>query len=95
MPEPQSWEQEQSHGRIVSRRTLVFDCWGEFAQTWTGLQRCIGVERQGMRERQAFAERQYYISSVATTAQQFHAIIRGHWPIENQLIGSLGQRCHF
>lgn len=31
------------------------------------------------------SERQFYISSVATTAQQFHTIIRGHWTIENQL----------
>lgn len=78
-------EQEQTHGRIVSRRTLVFDCLGEFAQQWAGLQRCIVVERQGMRDAQAFSERQFYISSVATTAEQFHRIIRGHWTIENQL----------
>lgn len=78
-------QQEQSHGRIVSRRTCVFDCLGEFTQEWAGLQRCICVERQGMRDGQAFAERQYYISSLATTAQQFHRIIRGHWAIENRL----------
>ena len=76
---------EQSHGRIVSRRICVFDDLGEFAQEWVGLQRCISVERQGMRDGQAFAERQYYISSVATTATEFGAIIRGHWTIENQL----------
>ena len=78
-------QQEQSHGRFVTRRTCVFDSLGVFAQEWAGLQRCICVERQGLRDGQAFAERQYYISSVATTAQQFHTIIRGHWAIENQL----------
>ncbi|WP_250123807.1 ISAs1 family transposase [Chroococcidiopsis sp. CCMEE 29] len=67
------------------RRLCVFDCLGEFAQEWAGLQRCISVERRGLRDGKAFAERQYYISSVATTAIEFQAIIRGHWTIENQL----------
>jgi predicted transposase YbfD/YdcC len=84
-PESVYQQQERSHGRIVQWHVSVFEQLGTFADEWAGLQRCICIERQGIRDGQAFYERQYYISSVVTTAQQFHAIIRGHWSIENCL----------
>ncbi|WP_250126796.1 hypothetical protein [Chroococcidiopsis sp. CCMEE 29] len=59
--------------------------WENWPKNGRSLLRCIAVERQGVRGGQAFTERQFYISSVATTTQQFHALIRGHWTIENQL----------
>lgn len=84
-PESVYQDHERSHGRMVQWRVSVFESLGEFAAQWPGVRRGIGVERQGLRAGQVFYERQYYISSVATTAQQFHAIIRGHWCIENRL----------
>ncbi len=66
--------QEQSHGRIVQWRVSVFKQLGVFAREWAGLKACIGVERRGIRAGHPFCERQYYISSVDTTAEQFHQL---------------------
>jgi len=84
-PESVYQTHECSHGRRVQWRVSVFEQLGEFAEEWAGLKRCICVERQGTRDGQAFSERQYYISSLVTTAQHFHTLIRGHWSIENRL----------
>lgn len=85
--QPQSCFQhhECAHGRDTSWTVSVFEQLGDFAQEWSGLKRCISVERQGMRSGRAYAERQYYISSAALSAERFHTIIRCHWRIENQL----------
>lgn len=63
----------------------MFDQLGGFAQEWSGLKRCISVERHGTRSGKTYKERQYYISSAALSADVFHGIIRRHWRIENQL----------
>lgn len=63
----------------------VFDGVAAFGHEWAGIQSCIVVQRQGYRDGKPFDERQYYISSVVTDAEQFHRIIRGHWSIENRL----------
>ncbi len=85
LPESVYQVQERSHGRNMRWRVSVFEELGEFATEWAGLQRCICVERCGTRGGQEFSERQYYISSVITSAEEFHRIIRGHWGIENRL----------
>lgn len=78
-------EHEQSHGRSTTWRVSVFDAVAAFGHEWVGIQCCIAVQRHGYRDKKSFLERQYYISSIVTDAEQFHRIIRGHWRIENQL----------
>jgi predicted transposase YbfD/YdcC len=63
----------------------VFDAVAAFGHEWVGIQCCIVVQRHGYRDGKLFDERQYYISSVVASAEQFHRIIRGHWHIENRL----------
>jgi predicted transposase YbfD/YdcC len=63
----------------------VFDCLTGIAQDWLGLRRFIRVQRQGTRQGKPYTQCSYYITSLATTAQQFAAGIRGHWGIENRL----------
>jgi predicted transposase YbfD/YdcC len=43
------------------------------------------VHRHGTRKGKPYSQWSYYITSLATTAQQFAAGIRGHWGIENRL----------
>lgn len=78
-------EREQQHGRSTTWTVSVFDGVAAFGHEWVGIQRCIVVQRHGYRDGKSFDEQQYYISSVVTSAEQFHRIIRGHWSIENRL----------
>jgi predicted transposase YbfD/YdcC len=50
-----------------------------------GLPLLVVVERWGIRQNQPFRQRQFYISSLATSAHGFAQIVQGHWSIENQL----------
>jgi predicted transposase YbfD/YdcC len=85
--QPQSSFQnhERRHGRETTWTVSVFEQLGDFAQEWAGLKCCISVERHGTRSSKAYAERQYYISSAALSAERFDSIIRCHWQIENRL----------
>ena len=85
--QPDSWfeHHERQHGRDTTWTVSVFEQPGNFAQEWSGLKRCISVERHGTRSGKAYAERQYYISSATLSAEAFYWIIRRHWRIENQL----------
>jgi hypothetical protein len=78
---------ERSHGRMGHWQVSGFEQLGTFATEGAGVRRWICVERRGLRAGQAVSQPQYYISSLVTTAEQFHAIIRGHWSIENRLHG--------
>lgn len=77
--------QEQQHGRSTTWKVRVFDGVSAFGHEWPAIQSVIVVQRYGYRDGKPFDERQYYISSVVASAQQFHGIIRGHWSIENRL----------
>jgi predicted transposase YbfD/YdcC len=84
-PLSQYQEHEQGHGRNMNWTVSVFDGVVAFGHEWSGIQRCIVVQRHGYRDRKPFDEQQYYISSVIASAEQFHRIIREHWCIENRL----------
>jgi predicted transposase YbfD/YdcC len=84
-PLSQYQEHEQQHGRSTTWQVSVFDGVAAFGHEWPGIQRCIVVQRCGYRDGKPFDQRQYYMSSAVTSAEQFHHIIRGHWRIENQL----------
>lgn len=76
---------EQGHQRQTQRIVEVFDCLAGIAQVWLGLRRFVRMQRQGTRDGKSYTQCSYYITSLATTAQQFAAGIRGHWGIENRL----------
>jgi predicted transposase YbfD/YdcC len=72
---------EQGHQRQTQRIVQVFDCLAGIAPEWVGLRRFVRVQRQGTRAGKLYIQCSYYITSLATTAQQFAAGIRGHWNI--------------
>jgi predicted transposase YbfD/YdcC len=76
---------EQGHQRQTQRIVEVFDCLAGIAPDWVGLRRLVRVQRQGTRNAKPYFQCSYYITSLATTAQQFAEGIRGHWGIENCL----------
>jgi hypothetical protein len=78
-------EHEQGHGRSTTWRVSVFDGAAAFGHEWPGIQGAIVVQRCGYRDGKPFDERQYHISSVIASAEQFHRIIRGQGTIENRL----------
>jgi predicted transposase YbfD/YdcC len=76
---------DNSHGRIVTRTVNVSDRVERIATDWVGVSRIIGVERTGLRGGKPFAEKVYYLSSVADNALGFASRIREHWQVENRL----------
>ena len=76
---------KQGHQRFTQRTVEVFNCLAGIAEDWLGLQRLVRVHRQGTRKGKTYSQWSYYITSLATTAQQFAAGMRGHWGIENRL----------
>jgi predicted transposase YbfD/YdcC len=65
----------------VSRNTG----WLDPKKEWKGL-RCIVAYRRGWRinGKQTVFDR-YYISNAEASAEQTGELVRGHWPVENQL----------
>ncbi|MFM6520593.1 MAG: ISAs1 family transposase, partial [Microcystis panniformis] len=84
-PESCFLEQDNSHGRKISRKIKVFKVRKNERQGFENLRRVIKVERRGSRGDKTYEETAYYISSLTESAQVFAKIIRGHWKIENQL----------
>ena len=84
-PESCFLEQDNSHGRKISRKIEVFKVRNNERQGFENLRRVIKVERRGSRGDKTYEETAYYISSLTESAQVFAKIIRGHWKIENQL----------
>jgi len=84
-PESCFLEQDNSHGRKISRKIEVFKVRKNERQGFENLRRVIKVERKGSRGDKTYEETAYYISSLTESAQVFAKIIRGHWKIENQL----------
>lgn len=77
---------EKCHGRLETREIMSASTdWLDGKEAWTDIQtviryRCTreidGVKTTSVR---------HYISSFETSAEDFGAIIRGHWSVENQL----------
>ena len=80
-PESCFLEQDNSHGRKISRKIEVFKVRKNERQGFENLRRLIKVERRGSRGDKTYEETAYYISSLTESAQVFAKIIRGHWKI--------------
>ena len=77
---------EKDHGRIEMRTVSVAPCnWFEDKKQWAGLTNFIRVKRTVTIEEENITFERFYISSLNKTPEEFCALIRGHWSIENQL----------
>ena len=85
MPVSVYHQSEQGHQRLTHRTVEVFDCLAGIAEDWLGLRCFVRLHRHGTRKGKPYSQWSYYITSLATTAHQFAAGIRGHWGIENRL----------
>ncbi|QXD13947.1 ISAs1 family transposase [Rhodocaloribacter litoris] len=75
------------HGRKEVRRLWISTdvAWVPKAEAWRDLNSLVMVEHERHTQQGVSLERRFYISSLATTAEQMLDIIRSHWGIENQL----------
>lgn len=81
---------EKSNGRITTRKVAVTSDleWmdSEIRSRWIGLKSLIMVESSvtALDSKKVTKQKRFYISSLDATAEDFQAMIRGHWSIENQ-----------
>lgn len=79
-------QQDNSHGRKVTRTTRVYavtNC--EVMKNWKDLSTYIIVERSRKTKKEHTHELAYLISDMNWQAEQFHEAIKNHWQIENCL----------
>ncbi len=77
---------EKNHGRIEKRTVTVVPAdWFEDKKLWAGLVCFIRVRRMVIENGETMVFERFYISSLHKTPEEFCALIRGHWSIENQL----------
>ena len=76
---------ENQHGRQEQRRVSVYAASGLDSQQWPGAKTSLCVERRRCTRAKCSIQRTYYLSSVATTANLWNQMVRGHWSIENRL----------
>jgi predicted transposase YbfD/YdcC len=78
---------DKGHGRNEVRRVWVQRDVSWLAQTkeWEGLASLVLVEAERTRRGETSCERRAYISSLAVSADELGAKVRGHWHVENRL----------
>jgi predicted transposase YbfD/YdcC len=78
---------DKGHGRNEVRRVWVQRDVSWLAQTkdWEGLSALVLVEAERTRRGVTSCERRAYISSLAVSADEIGAKVRGHWHVENRL----------
>jgi len=77
---------EKCHGRIETREILAASAdWLEGKNDWADIQTIIRCRCTRETDGVKTTSIRHYISSFDTSAEDFGAIIRGHWAVENQL----------
>lgn len=77
---------EKEHGRIEKRTVTVAPCdWFQDRDQWQGLTSFVRVKRTAIIGEEAVTFERFYISSLNKRPEEFCALIRDHWSIENQL----------
>lgn len=79
------FNEQQQKGRTESREVKVFEASPELQKEWKGLETYVQVINSGIRDKEAYCEFHYYISSwkYDISAQIYGEKARGHWAIEN------------
>lgn len=75
----------QQRGRQEKRTLTIFDAICIDAQQWPQVQSLLRVDRQTTCKGKTSSHSAYYISSVATSANAWMQLVRGHWSVENRL----------
>ncbi len=78
----------RGHGRCLHRRIQVCHPGRSLIQQWMGLPLLVVVERWGIRQNQPFRQRQFYISSLATSAHALPKLSKGIGASKINCIGS-------
>ena len=75
------------HGRVEVRRHYTIDQFGDFPgkDAWKDLHTMGMVESERHIGDEVSIERRYYITSLASNAEQFASSVRAHWGVENGL----------
>ena len=78
---------DKGHGRSELRRVWVQRdvSWLAQRKEWPGLASLVLVEAERTRRGVTSCERRAYISSLAVSAEEIGAKVRGHWHVENRL----------
>ena len=78
---------DKDRGRICSRRvTSTTDIvWFESKDEWPDLRTMVMLERRTTVKDKVTEEKQYFISNMEISAEEFCRLIREHWSIENKL----------
>ena len=76
---------DNSHGRKIKRKILVFDGGLIKHRNYPHIKSFIKVIRSGKRGKKPYQETIYYISSLELLAETFAVKIKNHWLIENQV----------
>jgi predicted transposase YbfD/YdcC len=78
---------DKGHGRNEVRRVWVQRdiSWLAKTKEWAGLSSLVLVEAERTRRGVTSCERRAYISSLAVSAEELGAKVRGHWHVENRL----------
>ena len=88
-PSDQWQEDDFGHGRIESRRCMVYDTLSfiDRKERWVGLKTIVKVESTRYMKSTGKEEKEtrFYISSLLPDAQTIGKAIRSHWGIENSL----------
>jgi len=77
--------EEKQRGRHEQRTLTVFDAVSLDAEKWPQVQSIVCLQRQTTCKDKTSSHTAYYISSVATSADAWMRMVRGHWSIENRL----------
>lgn len=75
----------RGRGRDEHRCIKVYEPVGIAVQEWEAIRCVLCVQRWGTRQGKTYHNTAYYISSTATSPQQWQSLIREHWSIENRL----------
>ena len=86
-PESTDKQTEKNSGRIESRKCSVMTNLKmiENKSEWEGIKSIVQIESTRFINQQKQAETRYYISSLNKSSEEFNALIRSHWGIENSL----------
>ena len=76
---------ERTRGRVVRRRTEVYDAPTGVAEGWPPIGRVVRTTRSGVRDGEAYERVGLYLTSRTDGPAALASVIREHWHVENRL----------
>lgn len=75
----------RGRGRVEHRCIKVYQPVGIALKEWEAIRSVLCVQRWGTRQGKEYHHTAFYISSAATSPQQWQSLIQEHWGIKNRL----------